>query len=116
MRFLADESCDGCMVRALQEAGHDVVAVAEAHQGTDDTRVIELAVDAERILITEDKDFGQLVHAAGHGHGGVILLRYPFQVRHRIAAELVALAGRRGQALWHAFVVIEPGRIRILTG
>ena len=116
MRFLADESCDACMIRALRGAGHDVMAVAQTHQGADDSVVIQLAVDAERVLITEDKDFGQLVYAAGHDHGGVIFLRYPFQARHHIAGQLVELVRDRDQMLAHAFVVIEPGRIRILTG
>ena len=116
MRFLADESCDAGMVRALQGTGHDVLSVAEAHQGADDDRVIELSVVGGRILITEDKDFGQLVHAAGHGHVGIILLRYPFQTRHHIADQLVALVQDRGQVLSQAFVVIEPGKIRILRG
>lgn len=58
MRFLADESCDLAIVRALRAAGHDVLGVAEVSQGADDELVIDLAVREERILLTEDKDFG----------------------------------------------------------
>ena len=47
------------------------MSVGEAHPGADDATVMEFAIDAERILITEDKDFGQLVHAAGQGHKGL---------------------------------------------
>ena len=43
----------------------------------EDSDVIALAVREERTLITEDKDFGQLVYAHGHGSRGVILIRYP---------------------------------------
>jgi len=81
MRFLADESCDFAIVRALRAAGHDVVAVTERLPGAEDQAVIDLAVREERILLTEDKDFGQLVHASRGGGRGVILLRYPVAAR-----------------------------------
>ena len=108
MLFLADESCDACMVRILRAVGHDVMAVARAHQGASDTDVIDLAVGTSRILITEDKDFGQLVYASGHGHSGVILLRYPFQLRHHIAQSLSALVRDRGDALAQTVRTILP--------
>lgn len=113
MLFLADESCDACMIRALRANGHDVVAVADGNRGASDTTVINLAVGMSRILITEDKDFGQLVFASCHGHSGVILLRYPFRLRHLIAEQLSTLVTNRGESLGRSFTVIEPGRIRI---
>jgi predicted nuclease of predicted toxin-antitoxin system len=61
MRLVADESCDGAVVRALRAAGHDVLAIAEVAPGADDSTVIDLAGRANSILLTEDKDFGQLV-------------------------------------------------------
>jgi hypothetical protein len=64
MRFLADESCDFSVVRALRSAGHDVIAIAEISPREEDPSVMERAVGESRILITEDKDFGQLVYAA----------------------------------------------------
>ena len=115
MRFLADESCDACMIRILRANDHDVIAVCDGHQGASDSTVIDLAVGMSRILVTEDKDFGQLVHASGHGHSGVILLRYPFQLRHHIAEQLSTVVRNRGESLSRSFTVIEPGRIRILT-
>ena len=116
MLFLADESCDACMIRVLRAGGHDVAAVADVDQGAPDSTVIKLALDTSRILITEDKDFGQLVRASGHGHSGIILLRYPFQLRHHIAEKLLALVRSRGETLASSFTVVEPGRIRILPG
>lgn len=63
-RFLADESCDFAVVRALREAAFDVVAVVEHAPGAADDQVIALSVKEGRVLLTEDKDFGQLVFAA----------------------------------------------------
>ncbi len=49
MRFLADESCDFAVVRALRAAGHDVKAVVETHRGATDESVIALALSAVRL-------------------------------------------------------------------
>ena len=65
MRFLADESCDFAVVRALRTAGHKVLAVAEISPRANDSEVIRLALEQDLILLTEDKDFGQLVYAHG---------------------------------------------------
>jgi predicted nuclease of predicted toxin-antitoxin system len=113
MRFLAGESCDFAVVRALLAAGHDVVAVAEiAPQAADET-VIELAVREGCLLVTEDKDFGQLVYAAGHPTGGVVLLRFPARARASLAETVLKLVTGHGERLVGRFVVVQPGRIRI---
>ena len=81
MRFLADESCDFAVVRSLKAAGYDVAAVAEILRGASDESVIALAASERRILITEDKDFGQLVFAAARANSGVIFVRFPVTAR-----------------------------------
>ena len=63
MHFLADESCDFAIVRELRAAGHDVQAVADTARGAKDADVVRLAREGRRVLLTEDKDFGQLVTA-----------------------------------------------------
>ncbi len=113
MRFLADESCDFTFVRVLRSAGHDVLAVAESAAGAPDDKVIALAHSQRRILITEDKDFGQLVFAAAASTSGVIYVRYPMRFRSTLGVDLLRLVEERGEALICAFAVVEPGRIRI---
>ena len=71
--FLADESCDFGVVRALRQAGHDVIAVAERESRSVDEALIEEAVRDARILITEDKDFGWLAFVKGV-RAGVVLI------------------------------------------
>ncbi len=61
LRFLADESCDFTVVRALRSKGYDVLAVSEYMQRSVDRDLIEQAHHENRILLTEDKDFGWLV-------------------------------------------------------
>lgn len=113
MRFLADESCDFNLVRALREAGHEVTAVCEILPRTEDIEVIDLAVREKRVLLTEDKDFGQLVFAHGKGTRGVVFLRYPASVRRRLSHEVIRLIEQHGKKLAGCFAVVEPGRVRI---
>jgi hypothetical protein len=113
MRFLADESCDFAIVRALRAAGHEVLAVAEAAPSAGDASVLRLALAEERILLTEDKDFGEFVFAHGHRAHGVLFFRYPRAVRGAIARQAARLVAEQGERLLGCFVVIRPGRIRI---
>ena len=113
MRFLADESCDFRVVRALRAAGHDVAAVSEASPGAEDETVIAFARREQRTLITEDRDFGQFFYSATKPSCGVILLRYPSDLRNSMPAAVAALVEERGAALEDHFIVVEPGRIRI---
>ena len=70
MRFLADESCDFGVVLALRTAGRDVAAIAEVSPREEDDSVMKRALQEERIVVTQDKDFGQLVYANRQATGG----------------------------------------------
>jgi len=112
-RFLADESCDFVVVRALRGAGYDVLAVAELARRAPDSEVLELALAQRQVLLTEDKDFGQLVFSAGRGANGVVLIRFPARSRAGLSSAVVAACKRLGETLASSFVVLEPGRIRV---
>jgi predicted nuclease of predicted toxin-antitoxin system len=113
MRFLADESCDFAVVRALRAAGFDVLSISESTPRAEDTEVIELALRQERILLTEDKDFGRLVYSHGQETPGVIFLRFPTFARRRISKDIVNLVKQQGEKLAGSFITVQPGRIRI---
>ena len=113
MRFLADESCDFAVVRALRAEGHEVLAVSEFQQRSVDSEVLSLALSQDRILLTEDKDFGWLTHAARADSPGVILIRYPASSRGSLADAVRSLVRDHGESLGHAFVVVRPGLVRI---
>jgi len=114
MRFLADESCDAAVIAALRRAAHDVKAVAEDSSGAPDAVVIDLARREQRILLAEDKDFGQLYRASSPGSAGVVLLRFPGTARGSVAQAVVQAIVSLGPRLERAFTVIQPGRIRIV--
>ena len=64
MRLLADENFPGAAVAALEAAGHDVVWVRTEAPGTIDSDVLAWAAREERILLTFDKDFGELARGS----------------------------------------------------
>ncbi len=113
LRFLADESCDFSVVRQLRKAGYDVEAVAEYISRSDDRELIDMASRDERILLTEDKDFGWLVYVSEAQSSGVILIRFPGNARSRLASTIVGLVTERADVLRGSFVVVQPGYIRI---
>jgi predicted nuclease of predicted toxin-antitoxin system len=113
LRFLADECCDYAAVRALRSAGHEVETISELAPKAEDGQVMDLAANQGRILVTEDKDFGQLVYAAARHASGVILLRFPGNARGAIGPALVSAVERLGEHLYGSFVVVRPGNLRI---
>ena len=112
LRFLADESCDFAVVRALRSKGYDVLAVSEYMRRSDDRDLIEQSYRENRILLTEDKDFGWLVFASHAVSAGVILIRYPNNVRSKLGQSVLQLVEQHGGELANAFVVVQPGQIR----
>jgi predicted nuclease of predicted toxin-antitoxin system len=75
VRVLADESVDYPVVEALRNKGLDVKYIAETDAGISDSEVLAFANREERLLLTADKDFGELVYRVGMVHPGVILYR-----------------------------------------
>jgi hypothetical protein len=113
MRFIADESCDFGVVRALRSAGHEVLAVAESAPGAADSTVIARAIDEQRVLLTEDKDFGRLVFASGGTAAPVLLIRYPAGARGSLADDVCAFVTTNDAALVRSFVTLTPGKARV---
>ena len=75
MKLLADESVDFGIVRRLRNEGFEVVSIAELNSGISDIEVLKIATEGELLLITEDKDFGELPHRLKLNHFGVLLIR-----------------------------------------
>lgn len=111
--FLADESCDFAIVRALRSEGYDVLAVSEVTQRSDDRALIDQAYREKRVLLTEDKDFGRLVYASHADSAGVILIRFPGNARQTLVQAITALVRDQSDGLLGAFVVAQPGHVRI---
>jgi predicted nuclease of predicted toxin-antitoxin system len=113
MKFLADESCAGPVIRALLESGNGVAKIAQVARGATAEQVLERALNEKRVVITEDRDFGELVYARGRSSAGVILVRFHSGARRARPATVVEAVAKLGSRLQNAFTVVEPGRVRI---
>jgi predicted nuclease of predicted toxin-antitoxin system len=113
MRFLANENFPGTAVTALDVGGHDVVWVRLAAPGATDLEVLAWAVREQRILLTFDKDFGELARVSRLlPTSGVILFRLPMPQPSEVGARLTSLIASRNDWAGY-FSVIEPGRVRM---
>lgn len=75
MKIVADESVDKQIVDRLRSDGHDVVFIAELDPGIDDEAVLLKSRQSDAVLLTADKDFGELVFRQRLLHSGVVLIR-----------------------------------------
>ena len=113
MRFLANENFPGAAVTALTAGGHDVVWVRVSAPGTSDADVLAWAAREQRILLTFDKDFGELAGRWALPAGcGVVLFRTPMTKPGNVGQQLANLIAARDDWTGH-FSVIETGRIRM---
>jgi predicted nuclease of predicted toxin-antitoxin system len=113
VNLLADESVEGQVVERLRQDGHDVIYVAELAPSIVDEEVLHQANARGAVLVTADKDFGELVFRQGLVHSGVVLLRLA-GLANVTKAEIVSEVCRlRAAELIGAFTVISPGQVRI---
>lgn len=112
MRWLADECVAAPLVASLRAQGHDVLYIAETGPGLSDTDVIALALGEKRLLLTEDKDFGDLVFRRERTVPGVVLMRIGSEISVLKTARLAAAVERYGEGLLGRYTVIEEGRFR----
>ena len=75
MNLVADEGVDRPVVERLRQDGHHVVCVAEMSPSAPDEEVLQQANAGSAVLLTADKDFGELVFRQGLVHSGVVLPR-----------------------------------------
>jgi len=113
VELLADESCAGPVILALRAAGHDLVVIAEVAKGAPDELVMDRAFAEGRILITEDRDFGELVYASLRPTAGVVFVKFHSRARGAKPAAVVEAVAKLGDRLRGGFAVVEPGRVRV---
>lgn len=113
MNFLIDENVDGPIVKQLREDGHRVLYIAEMDPGISDEAVFALANEQNALLITADKDFGELVFRLHQITTGVLLIRLS-GLQPLTKATIVSQAiGEHGAKFVGTFAVLSPGTLRI---
>lgn len=113
MRFLADENVSRLVIERLRGDGHDLVAIAETTPSVPDADVLRAADADGRILITEDRDFGEMVVRRRLRIMGVILLELDRLSNLKEVESVAEVVSRHTDQLSGNLVVVEPGRIRL---
>lgn len=113
-KFLANENMPADAVRAAQAAGMDLVWVRDTMPGATDEAVLATAVAEGRVLVTFDKDFGELVFDLGRtASPGIILLRPRLRSPAFVASFTVTVLHQ--PISWGShFCVAQEGRIRVV--
>lgn len=113
MNLVADENIDRRIVERLRLDGHQVEWIVEISPSASDDDVLRLAASSKALLVTEDKDFGELVYRRGLSHAGVLLIRLE-GLGNSDKAEIVSRAVRDNEVeLTGAFSVVSADSIRI---
>ena len=113
MNLVVDESVDRLVVDALRQDGHNVLYVSEIAPSINDEMVLDLANQNGALLVTEDKDFGELVFRNGQIHTGIVLIRLGGLSTQAKVSSISTTFANQGPKLLNAFSVISPGKVRI---
>jgi predicted nuclease of predicted toxin-antitoxin system len=112
MKFLADENVEKPIVDMLRDCGHDVLYISEFMKRSIDEQVLDQANHESRILLTNDKDFGELVYLQGKNSIGIILMRF-FSERSSVKTKFILhLINKFFDRLFGHFTTISEAKIR----
>ena len=113
MRFVVDECTGPAVASWLRSVGHDVLSIYDDARRMADEDILPLAVREDRIIVTNDKDFGDLVYALGMEHQGIILLRLGDERAPSKIAAMARLLDEHADQIAGHFVVVTESTIRI---
>lgn len=116
LKFLADENVAPRVVEALRKEGFNVESIFERKlTGSSDEKILKLAKKEKRIILTHDKDFGNLIRQPYLSHGGVILLRLKNQSPQNVIRYLTPFLRKiKLNKIKGKLVIFQEGRVRIV--
>jgi len=116
MKILADENIEKPVVVKLRSEGHQVLHVSEIAPSITDVAVLRLANQENAVVLTEDKDFGDLIFHQHYAAPGVILVRLPDGFSSTEKAGIIAqVINQHQNELFYAFMVIMANKIRLIN-
>jgi len=113
MKWMVEESAGIAIAAFLRDLDHDVIAVAESLPQAEDSAILIRAVQEQRIVVTNDKDFGELVFRSGQKHSGVVLLRLRDERSPNRLAVMQAVLNQISGTMHNRFIVATERNIRI---
>lgn len=114
MRFIVDECTGNAVAAWLLKENHDVFSVYDKARGINDTEVIDRAFKENRIVITNDKDFGEKIFRERFPHHGIILLRLNDERSANKIDVLKNLLQQYSEQIPNNFIVATEDKVRIV--
>lgn len=111
--IIADENINSKIIKSIREIGIEVFSIIENCPGISDKEVIDLSKNPPRIILPEDKDFGEWVFAHHEQNLSIIFLRYNFKELSEIIIALRIVLLERIEEIKGCFITITPNKIRI---
>lgn len=113
MLLLVDVSAGQAVTEALRGLGHDVLDVRDRDPRMADVDILSWAVAEGRLVVTMDKDFGELTYRSGYPHAGVLLLRLEAARTAEKVRIVKAIFEQYADQLAGRFTVFQDGKLRI---
>ena len=113
MKFLADENVEKVVVDWLRGEGFDVLYIAEISPSVNDEEIIRLSYDEQRVIITNDKGFGELIFYRKEPVIGLILIRAKDESAANKVELIREVIGKLGDRMMRHFIVVNEIGIRI---
>jgi predicted nuclease of predicted toxin-antitoxin system len=114
VKFIVDENLGLRVAKWLKELQHDVISIYEEFRGLDDDEILRKSADENRILITNDKDFGEMIFREGKLHSGVIFLRLEDERSVNVIKILTQLLKMYDEQISDNFTVVTETSVRIV--
>ena len=115
MALVADESVDSGIVKGLRQKGIIVFSIADQCWGIKDSEVLKIAYEKQSLLITEDKDFGELAFRLKFQHKGILLIRLSDLPRYERLKMAVETISQNINIMKNSFAVLTKTGLRIKT-
>lgn len=113
LRLLIDVNVGKTVEQWLKDSGFDVVAVRDIDPSLADNLILDRGLLANRLVVTMDKDFGELVYRLGQGHSGVLLLRLEADTSQEKIKALDTILRTYSEHLHDNFCVYQKGKLRV---
>lgn len=116
MKFLLDENISKSVALFLTQLGHTTFRIKKIYPGAEDFQVLELAIEKEAILITLDKDYGELVFKEGRLHTGIVFLRLDDQTISNVKRVIIWFLSKYPEdKIMNKFavVIVKEGKLKV---
>lgn len=113
LKFVLDVGVGNKTLQILRNNGYDVVSILEIEPSMDDSEILLIAENEGRMVVTMDKDFGELVYKSGQKHNGVLILRLEDATGDEKAAIMEKILLSFAVQIEGKFCVFQNGRLRV---